>query len=39
MPLCIDNPSQQSTVLYVWLEDGADNVNYLNYAFVTLSGD
>ena len=39
MPLTVCNPSQQATTLYVWLEDGADNVDYYNYASVTLPGN
>ena len=39
MPLCVYNPSQQAAMLYVWLEDGAGNVNYQNFASVTLPGN
>ena len=39
MPLSIYNTSQQSTTLYVWLQDGLNNVNYQNYASVTLPGN
>ena len=38
-PLCVYNPSQQTVTLYVWLQDGADNVDYHNYASVTLPGN
>ena len=39
MPLCVYNPSQQPVTLYVWLQDGAGNVDYQNYAPVTLPGN
>ena len=39
MPLSVYNPSQQAATLYVWLEDGADNVDYHNFASVTLPGN
>ena len=39
MPLAVGNPSQQATTLFVWLEDGANNVDYHNYASVTLPGN
>ena len=38
-PLLIDNSSQHQTALYVWLQDGAGNVDYHNFASVTLPGN
>ena len=39
MPLLVSDPSQQSATLYVWLQDGAGNVDYHNFASVTLPGN
>jgi hypothetical protein len=38
-PLTVFNSTQASTNLYVWLEDGAGNVDFRNYASVALPGN